>query len=107
QGSIFDDPEDMDELEDDEERFDAFHDRLTDREPDLFDLGDEAQRRIRRFAIEERLEHGLAPVELIDLYRDLELAGDLRAQQYLDRIYVEREPPPDWVELQSEAGRIV
>src|SRR5712671_1662962 len=49
-----------------------------------------AQRRIRRFAIEERLEHGLAPIELIDLYRGLELAGDLRAQQYLDRVYVER-----------------
>src|SRR5260221_438877 len=76
-------------------------------EPGLFDLGDEAQRRIRRFAIEERLEHGLAPVELIDLYRTFDLAGDLRAQQYLDRVYVERMPPSDWVDLQSEAGRIV
>lgn len=107
QRSIFDDPEDLDTLEDDEERVDAFHDRLTDREPDLFDLGDEAQRRIRRFAIEERLEHGLAPVELIDLYRAFDLAGDLRAQQYLDRVYVDRMPPSDWVDLQSEAGRIV
>jgi hypothetical protein len=107
QRSIFDDPEDLDSLEDDDERFDAFHDRLDDREPDLFDLGDEAQRRIRRFAIEERLEHGLAPVELIDLYRTFDLAGDLRAQQYLDRVYVERTPPADWIDLQSEAGRIV
>src|SRR5579859_2354648 len=107
QRSIFDDPEDLDALEEDEERFDAFHERLTDRDPDLFDLGDEAQRRIRRFAIEERLEHGLAPVELIDLYRAFDLAGDLRAQQYLDRVYVERTPPADWVDLQSEAGRIV
>jgi hypothetical protein len=107
QRSIFDDPEDLDALEDEEEGFEAFHDRLGDREPDLFDLGDEAQRRIRRFAIEERLEHGLAPVELIDLYRGFELVGDLRAQQYLDRIYVERELPSDWIELQSEAGRIV
>src|SRR6476646_2336262 len=96
QRSIFDDPEDLDSLDDDEERFAAFHDRLPDREPDLFDLGDEAQRRIRRFAIEERLEHGLAPVELIDLYRAFDLAGDLRAQQYLDRVYVERLPPADW-----------
>src|SRR5579859_4204193 len=107
QRSIFDDPEDLDALEEDEERFDAFHERLTDRDPDLFDLGDEAQRRIRRFAIEERLEHGLAPVELIDLYRGFELAGDLRAQQYLDRVYVDREPPSDWLDVQSEAGRIV
>ena len=30
-----------------------------------------------------------------------------RAQQYLDRVYVEREPPPDWIDLQSEAGRVV
>jgi hypothetical protein len=107
QRSIFDDPEDLDALEDDEESLEAFHDRLTDREPDLFDLSDEAQRRIRRFAIEERLEHGLAPVELIDLYRGFELAGDLRAQQYLDRVYVDRVLPPDWLEVQAEAGRIV
>src|SRR6202011_6226870 len=107
QGSIFDDPEDMDELEDDEERFDAFHDRLTDRQPDLFDLGDEAQRRIRRFAIEERLEHGLAPVELIDLYRGFDLSGDLRPQRYFDRVLVGGDPPSDWIDLQSEAGRIV
>jgi hypothetical protein len=107
QRSIFDDPEDLDALEDEDQSLDEFHDRLTDREPDLFDLADEAQRRIHRFAIEERLEHGLAPVELIDLYRGFELAGDLRAQQYLDRVYVEREPPSDWLDVQSEAGRIV
>src|SRR6266567_4749141 len=107
QRSIFDDPEDLDALEDDDESLDAFHARLTDREPDLFDLGDDAQRRIRRFAIEERLEHGLAPVELIDLYRGFELVGDLRAQQYLDRVYVDRVLPADWIEVQSEAGRIV
>jgi hypothetical protein len=104
--SIFDDPEDLDELEDDE-ALDAFHERLVDREPDLIDLDAEAQQRIRRFAIEERLERGLPPVELLDLYRYLDRAGDMRAQQYLDRIYVEQLPPPDWVDLQSEAGRLV
>src|SRR6266852_1648734 len=97
QRSIFDDPEDLD----------ALHDRLADREPDLIDLDSEAQQRIRRFAIEERLERGLPPVELLDLYRNLDRAGDLRAQQYLDRIYVELAPPPDWIDLQSEAGRLV
>jgi hypothetical protein len=107
QRSIFDDPEDLDELEEEDEQSDAYFARLEDREPDLFDLGIEAQRKIRRFAIEERLEHGLPPVELIDLYRDFEIAGDLRAQQYLDRVFVERSAPDDWIELQSEAARIM
>jgi hypothetical protein len=106
QRSIFDDPEDLDELED-EETLDLFHDRLAEREPDLIDLDAEAQQRIRRFAIEERLERGLPPVELLDLYRYLDRAGDLRAQQYLDRVYVEQAPPADWIDLQSEAGRVV
>jgi hypothetical protein len=106
QRSIFDDPDDLDALED-EDALDAFHDRLADREPDLIDLDAEAQQRIRRFAIEERLERGLPPVELLDLYRHLDRAGDLRAQQYLDRVYVELAPPPDWIDLQSEAGRLV
>lgn len=102
--SIFDDPDDLDELDDSSE---SFFERLADRLPDLFDLANEAQLRIRRFAIEERLEHGLAPVELLDLYRGFEISGDERAQQYLDRIYVSREPPPDWLDIQSEAGQLV
>jgi len=106
QRSIFDDPEDLDALED-EDGIDAFHAPMSDRLPDLFDLAVEAQQRIRRFAIEERLEHGLPPVELLDLYRGFEIADDQRAQQYLDRVYVEREPPADWLDLQSEAGRLV
>jgi len=105
QRSIFDDPDDLDELED--ESPESLFERLGEREPDLFDLTAEAQQRIRRFAIEERLEHGLPPVELLDLYRGLQISGDERAQQYLDRVYVEREPPSDWLELQSEAGRLV
>jgi len=106
QRSIFDDPEDLDALED-EDGIDAFHARMSDRLPDLFDLAVEAQQRIRRFAIEERLEHGLPPVELLDLYRGFEISDDQRAQQYLDRVYVEHEPPADWLDLQSEAGRLV
>jgi hypothetical protein len=104
--SIFDDPEDLDELEA-EDAFDLLYERLGDRLPELFDLAMEAQTRIRRFAIEERLEHGLPPVELIDLYRGLELSGDERAQQYLDRVYVDHDPPEDWREIQTEAGRLV
>jgi hypothetical protein len=102
--SIFDDPEDLDEMEDSAE---TFYERLADRLPDLFDLGDDAQSRLRRFAIEERLEHGLPPVELLDLYRGFEINGDERAQQYLDRIYVSHEPPPDWLDIQAEAGQLV
>jgi hypothetical protein len=105
QRSIFDDPDDLDSLDDDVDVDAAFQARLDDRAPDLFDLSVEAQARIRRFAIEERLEHGLPPIELLDLYRGFELAGDARAQQYLDRVYVDHDPPPDWLELQAEAGR--
>jgi hypothetical protein len=104
--SIFDDPEDLDEIEADDALNTVFE-RLVDRLPELFDLAVDAQARIRRFAIEERLERGLPPVELIDLYRGFEILGDYRSQQYLDRVYVDREPPPDWVDIQSEAGRLV
>jgi len=104
--SIFDDPDDLDELEA-EDDVDAIYERLNDREPDLLDLTADAQTRIRRFAIEERLEHGLPPVELLDLYRGFEIGGDQRAQQYLDRVYVEREAPADWLDIQSEAGQLV
>jgi hypothetical protein len=104
--SIFDDPDDLDEL-DAEDIDTSYHSELSDRLPDLLDLSAEAQQRLRRFAIEERLERGLPPIELLDLYRGLELEGDDRARQYLDRIYVDYAPPPDWMELQSEAGRAV
>jgi hypothetical protein len=105
--SIFDDPEDLDELDDDQDFDAAQRQALDDRSPDLFDLSVEAQQRLRRFAIEERLERGLPAVELLDLYRAFELEEDARARQYLDLIYVEHEPPPDWIEMQSEAGRVI
>jgi len=104
--SIFDDPEDLDALEA-EDDLDMVLERMSERQPDLLDLAVDAQTRIRRFAIEERLEHGLPPVELLDLYRGFEIGGDQRAQQYLDRVYVDREPPPDWLDIQSEAGQLV
>ena len=104
--SIFDDPEDLDALEA-EDDLELVLERMSERQPDLLDLAVDAQTRIRRFAIEERLEHGLPPVELLDLYRGFEIGGDQRAQQYLDRVYVDREPPPDWLDIQSEAGQLV
>ena len=106
QRSIFDDPEDLDTL-DDVDLFGEQSEALVDRLPDLVDLTDDAQRRLRRFAIEERLEHGLPPVELLDLYRAFEIAGDERARQYLDRLYVEHVVPDDWLDVQGEANRVI
>jgi hypothetical protein len=105
--SIFDDPEDLDELDDDVDLEAAQRVALEDRSPELLDLSAGAQQRIRRFAIEERLERGLPAVELLELYRNFELDEDDRARQYLDLVYVEHEPPADWLELQSEAGRVI
>src|SRR5262249_21739972 len=106
QRSIFDDPDDLDELDDIDLEL-AQHAAMTDRDPDLFDLSSDAQQRIRRFAIEERLEHGLPPIELLELYRVLELDGDDRARQYLDLVFVEHQPPTDWLDLQAEAARVL
>jgi hypothetical protein len=105
QRSIFDDPEDLDELEAEEDG--ALYTPLLDRLPDLVDLDDAAQDRIRKYAIEERLEHGLAPIELIELYRGFEEAGDERSKQYLDRVFVEHEELPDWLAVQAEAQRVM
>ena len=107
QRSIFDDPDDLDELENEADYEVDLRARIEDHPPDLVDLTDSAQRRIRRYAIEERLEHGLPPVELLDLYRNLELEDDQRARQYLDRVFVEHAPPGDWLDLQDEAARVV
>ncbi len=107
QRSIFDDPDDLDELEDEADYELDLRARLEEHLPDLVDLTDASQRRIRRYAIEERLEHGLPAVELIELYRNLDLEDDHRAQQYLDRVFVDHLPPGDWLDLQEEAGRVV
>lgn len=106
QKSIFDDPDDLDTYDDDLV-VDGYYDRLADRDPDLVDLSSDAQQRIRRFAVEERLERGLPPIELLDLYRGFEILGDERAKQYLDRVYVDHDPPPDWLDLQSDARHLV
>jgi len=107
QRSIFDDPDDLDELEDIDDLETAQRAAILDRSPELFDLTPDAQQRIRRFAIEERLERGLPAVELLDLYRGFEHDEDDRARQYLDLVYVEHRPPADWIDLQSEAGRVI
>jgi hypothetical protein len=108
QRSIFDDPDDLDSLEERElDEQDEGRQPLADREPNLMDLETEAQSQIRRFAIEERLEGGLPPYELLELYRHLEVAEDERARQYLDRVFVQREPPADWLDLQARARQVL
>lgn len=105
QRSIFDDPEDLDLL--DPEPDESRHPLMVDRLPDILDLASPAQQKIRRFIIEERLEHGLPPSELQDLYRGFENAGDERSRQYLDRVFVHHEIPADWEDLKQQAGRVV
>lgn len=103
--SIFDDPEDLDELDEDDDH--SRFAQLADRLPLLVDLAAPSQERLRRFAIEERLERGLPPIELLDLYRELDDQGDTRSRQYLDRVFVDREPPVDWLDLQQEAQKLI
>lgn len=102
--SIFDDPEDLDEDEDEPEL--ARRVAMVDRLPDMVDLEVGAVASIRKYGIEEQLEYGLAPYELIELYRGLAVNDDERARQYLDRIFVEKQPPLDWLELQEEAQKV-
>jgi hypothetical protein len=104
--SIFDDPENLDE---EEERTDL--DRLVafpaGRVPALHELTATAQESIRLYVVEERLERGLAPAELMELYRHLDLADDERARQYLDRVFVDGDVPVEWEALQSEADVVL
>ena len=57
--SIFDDPEDLDELDDDVDLEAAARVALEDRPPDLIDLTVDAQQRLRRFALFTRDAQGL------------------------------------------------
>jgi hypothetical protein len=100
--SIFDDPEDLDEEIDES----ALYQPMSGALPDIVDLAVDAQARIRQYAIEERLERGLAPIELLELYRHFEDVEDERARQYLDRVFVHNDPPFDWVDLQDRAQAV-
>ena len=56
--------------------------------------------------MEERLENGLAPSELMELYRRLELEADVRARRYLDRVYVDGESLSEWRVIQARADEV-
>ncbi len=100
--SIFDDPENLDDYQDP-----VYLDRLAPfgpgRQPALHELTPNAQEAIRLYVVEERLEYGLAPAELMELYRHLDLDGDERARQYLDRVYVDGDVPVEWEAIQQQA----
>lgn len=102
QRSIFDDPSEEEEEEEARRR------PLPDGQPPtLRDLAADSREIISRYAVEECFERGLPPIELLEIYRRLRLAGDERAVAYLDRFYQEGQRPPDWQALVAEAGELV
>lgn len=76
-------------------------DPMTGREPRLDDLIDSSRRRIELFAVEEGFHFGLPPIEIVQLYEDLE--ADPRATQYLNLRFDEDREPNDWTRLRDEA----
>ncbi len=105
--SIFDDPEDLDSYDDEEDNESrAYAPFAPGHVPSLYDLAPPSQERIRLYIIEERLEHGLPPAELMELYRYLDTEGDERARQYLDRVFVEGDVPLEWQGIQLQADEV-
>ena len=98
--SIFDDPEDLDEDVDETAA------RMSDRDPRLADLSQEARRSIERHLVAEVLGYGVAPIRTMELRDTLDAAGDERALQYLDLPFERGERPPDWDELRDRALRL-
>ncbi|MDP8924222.1 MAG: hypothetical protein M3O34_15270 [Chloroflexota bacterium] len=97
--SIFDDPEDLDEYEDDDDRAT----RLEERDPTLGDLTDDGRQSIERMVIADVLCYGIAPYRLMELRERLRAAGDERSLQYLDLPFELGGRPPDWDRLRDEA----
>ena len=62
--------------------------------------------KVELYLVEERLENGLAPSELMELYRRLELEADVRARRYLDRVYVDGESLSEWRVIQARADEV-
>jgi hypothetical protein len=104
--SMFDDPEDLDAYDDGDEDLDLLAPFPPGRLPGLRDLSVRAQEAIRLYVVEDRLERGLAPVTLMELYRGLDNEGDERGRQYLDRVFVDGEIPNDWREVQVAADEV-
>ena len=98
--SIFDDPEDLDEYEDDDDDRSI---RLEERDPTLADLTDEGRLSIERMVIADILCYGIAPYRVMELRDRLRAAGDERSLQYLDLPFELGDRPPDWGRLRDEA----
>jgi hypothetical protein len=95
--SIFDDPDDLGEFEDDEFA------RLGDHVPELADLSQAARHAIERHIVSDALQYGLAPYHAMALRQWLQDEGDERSLQYLDLVHDTGSRPSDWEALRQQA----
>jgi hypothetical protein len=100
--SIFDDPDDLDELD----LLDDRGSQILERDPSMDDLYDEGRRAIERHIVAEVMSYGMAPIRTMQLREQLHDAGDERSLQYLDLPFETGERPPDWDELRDRALRL-
>ena len=98
--SIFDDPDDLDEV------IDARSAPMTERDPLLADLTAESREAIERHIVAEVLGYGIAPVKAMELREMLQASGDERALQTLDLPFERGERPPDWDATRDRALRL-
>jgi hypothetical protein len=96
--SIFDDPEDEDELYDE---YDTT--RIEGRDPNLYDLEPTTRRAIERYIVSEVLCYGVAPYRVMQLREEFRAAGDERALQYLDLPFELGDRPADWDGLRDRS----
>lgn len=95
--SIFDDPVDLDEPEND------LSTRLLDRDPALVDLSEEGRGMIEHHVVSEVMGYGIPPARTMGLREILTAAGDERSLQYFDLPFDRGERPGDWDELRDWA----
>ncbi|MFN8522420.1 MAG: hypothetical protein U0821_04865 [Chloroflexota bacterium] len=95
--SIFDDPEELDEA--DEDRLAALPAGL----PALRDLSDDGRRAIERYILADVFCYGVTPYRSMQLREWLDSGGDQRAIQFLDIQHAIGELPPDWQTLRDRA----
>ncbi len=98
--SIFDDPDDLDEAEEDRNA------RLEHAAPTLDDLDVSSRVAVERQIIAEVLHYGIPPVEKMQLREELAATGDERSLQYLDLPFELAALPEDWEELRDHALRV-
>lgn len=98
--SIFDDPDEDEDGEDD------LYQAIQDRDPGLADLASASRRAVERIIVHEALANGLPPARFMELRDSFDAMGDMRALQYMDLPYDRGERPADWDELRDQAQRV-